>query len=162
MKKWLITFALLLLGVSFFISGTWLKTQQQQIEQANEEHRQTIRKLKDIKQTNKWLREIIIPYFSTMPQSKYDAELDMIRFYDQYAQRYRFKVSKFIYYDTSAKLDIGFSFVPKNQSDIDHFLTLRYPNGFLQIQLLTLKDGEFSGVLTIIQPMQGTKNASGQ
>ena len=160
--KWLLTFTLLVFGILFFASTTWFEDQQAQVEQINEGNRQTIRELQDVKQTTKWLREIIIPYFSTMPLNKQDAELDMIRFYDHYSQQYNLKVSKFIYYDSSAKMDIGFSFVPKSNKDIDQFLSLRYSKGFLQIQTLTMKEGAISGVLTIIQPMQGVTNASGQ
>lgn len=159
-SKWLITFVLLLLGIFFLASATWFEREQLQIEQVSEEHRQTLRELHDIKQTTQWLKNVVIPYFSTMPLNKRDAELDMIRFYDQHAQRYHLKVSKFIYYDDSAKMDIGFSFIPKNANDIDQFLALKYPNGFTQIQALTFKDGIMSGVMTIIQPMQGEINAS--
>lgn len=158
--KWLITFTLLVFGIFFLASATWFEREQLQIEQINEEHRQTIQELRNIKQTTQWLKDVVIPYFSTMPLTKHDAELDMIRFYDQYAQRYHLKVSKFIYYDSSAKMDIGFSFIPKNGNDIDQFLALKYPKGFTQIQVLTLKDGVMSGVMTIIQPMQGAIDAS--
>jgi hypothetical protein len=59
-------------------------------------------------------------------------------------------------------MDVAFTFVPKNQDDINTFLALRYTSGFLQIQQLTSKEGSMSGIITIIQPMKGAVNASGQ
>ena len=160
--KWLLTFILLVFGIMLLSSVTWFDAKRALTEQITQGYRDNIRELQNIKQTTQWLREIVIPYFSTMPLSKTDAELDMIRFYDQYAKTYNFKVTQFIYYDTSAKMDIGFSFFPKTPNDLNRFLALRYDNGFLQIQQFSSKEGEISGVLTIIQPMQGDLNASGQ
>jgi len=158
--KWFITFILLCIGILLFASVTWFETQQAQIEQINQEHRDNIRDLQNIKHSNQWLHEVVIPYFSTIPATKHDAQLDMIQFYDKYARTYNFQVSKFLYYDTSAKIDIGFSFIPKNQNDIDRFLTLKYEHGFLQIQQFKLENGVISGILTLIQPMKGEANAS--
>jgi len=160
--KWFITFILLSIGLLLFASVTWFDSKRFQTEQIIQEYRQNIHELQNIKQTNQWLRDIVIPYFSTMPLSKTNAELGMIHFYDRYSHQYNFKVSQFIYYDTSAKMDVGFSFSPKSQNDIDRFLALRYENGFLQIQKFSSKEGTIEGVLTIIQPMQGDVNASGQ
>lgn len=160
--KWLLTFILLVFGIMLLSSVMWFDSKRFQTEQITQSHRDNIRELQNIKQTTQWLRNVVIPYFSTMPLSKANAELDMIHFYDRYSQAYNFKVSQFIYYDTSAKMDIGFSFVPKNQEDINRFLALKYTNGFLQIQEFSSKEGTISGVLTIIQPMEGDLNASGQ
>lgn len=159
--KWLITFVLMCMGIFLLASVGWFDGKRFQTQQVTQEYRDNIRELQNIKQTNQWLREVVVPYFSTMPLSKTNAELDMIHFYDRYSHQYNFKVSKFIYYDSSAKMDVGFSFSPKNQNDIDRFLALRYENGFLQIQQFSSKEGTVSGVLTIIQPMQGEINASG-
>lgn len=160
--KWLLTFIFLVFGIMLLSSVTWFDTKRSLTQNIIREYRNDIQELQNIKQTTQWLRNIIIPYFSTMPLSKTNAEQDMIHFYDRYAKTYNFKVAQFIYYDTSAKMDIGFSFFPKNQDDINRFLALRYENGFLQIQNFTSKEGEISGILTIIQPMQGDLNASGQ
>jgi len=159
--KWFITFILTSMAIVLLASVTWFDSKRFQTQQVIQEYRDNIRELQNIKQTNQWLRDVVIPYFSTMPLSKANAELDMIHFYDRYSHQYNFKVSKFIYYDGSAKMDVGFSFSPKNQNDIDRFLALRYENGFLQIQQFSSKEGTVSGVLTIIQPMQGEINASG-
>jgi hypothetical protein len=159
--KWLITFILLTIGILLLSTVTWFDNKRSQTEQITQAYRTNIRELQNIKQTNQWLHDVVIPYFSTMPLTKSNAELDMIHFYDHYSQQYNFKVSQFIYYDSSAKMDIGFSFVPKNQNDIDHFLALRYENGFLQIQKFSSQEGTISGILTIIQPMKGDLNASG-
>jgi hypothetical protein len=159
--KWLITFTLLSIGIVLLATVTWFDNKRVQTQQITQKYHANIRELKNIKQTNQWLREVVIPYLSTIPMTKSNAELDMIHFYDCYSQQYNFKVSKFIYYDISAKMDIGFSFSPKNQNDIDRFLALRYDNGFLQIQKFSSKDGTISGVLTVIQPMKGDINASG-
>ncbi len=160
--RWLLTFILLVFGILLLSSVTWFDGKRSLTEQITQGDRDNIRELQNIKQTNRWLRDVVIPYFSTMPLSKTNAELDMIHFYDHYAHTYNFKVSQFIYYDTSAKMDIGFSFLPKNQNDIDRFLALHYEKGFLQIQNFSSKEGTISGILTIIQPMEGDINASGQ
>ena len=161
-SKWLLIFTLMVIGVLGVSSVGWFETQQSQVEEITQVHRDTLHELQNIKQTNQWLKEVVIPYFSTMPLTKRDAELDMIRFYDSYFKKYNFRVSKFIYYDDSAKMDVAFTFIPKNQDDINTFLALRYPSGFLQIQQLTSKEGSMSGIITIIQPMKGAVNASGQ
>lgn len=161
-QKWLLIFASLMIGVLAFSSVEWFETKQAQVEEITQVHRDTLHELQNIKQTNQWLKEVVIPYFSTMPLTKKDAELDMIRFYDAYFKKYNFRVSKFIYYDDSAKMDVAFTFVPKHQDDINTFLALKYPSGFLQIQQLTSKEGSISGIITIIQPMKGVANASGQ
>ncbi len=160
--KWFLTFTLLLFGVLLLSSVDWFDAKRFQTQQITQSYRNNIRELQNIKQTTQWLRDVVIPNFSTIPLSKTDAELDMIHFYDHYSHTYHFKVSQFIYYDSSAKMDIGFSFIPKNQDDINRFLSLRYPNGFLQIQNFSSKEGTISGILTLIQPMQGDFNASGQ
>lgn len=160
--KWVLTLTLLIFGILLLSSTSWFDNKSIFTKQATQGYRDNIRELQNIKQTTQWLREIVIPYFSTMPLSKADAELDMIRFYDQYAKTYNFKVTQFIYYDTSAKMDIGFSFFPKNHHDLNRFLALRYDNGFLQIQKFSSREGTISGIITIIQPMQGDLNASGQ
>lgn len=160
--KWLITFALLSIAIISLATVSWFDNKRFQTQQITEEYRANIRELQNIKQTNQWLQEVVIPYFSTMPLTKNNAELDMIYFYDRYSKLYNFKVSKFIYYDNSAKMDIGFSFSPKNQNDIDHFLALRYDNGFFQIKQFSSKEGIISGIATIIQPMKGDINASDQ
>ncbi|MGZ5209088.1 MAG: hypothetical protein ACXWB0_08735 [Sulfuricurvum sp.] len=162
MLRWLLTFILLVFGILLLSSVTWFDGKRSLTEQVTQGYRDNIIELQNIKHTNQWLRDVVIPYFSTMPLSKANAELDMIDFYDRYAHTYNFKVSQFIYYDTSAKMDIGFSFIPKNQDAIDRFLALHYEKGFLQIQNISSKEGTISGVLTIIQPMQGDINASGQ
>lgn len=159
-QKWVMTFILLCIAVISFASVQWLESQQAQVEQITQQNRDTIRELQNINNTNQWLRKIVIPYFSTIPMSNRNAELDMIHFYDRYAHQYDFKVSQFIYYDTSAKMDVGFTFTPKSPDDIDRFLALRYENGFLQIQTIASKEGVISGILTIIQPVQGGTNAS--
>jgi hypothetical protein len=149
------------MGALFFASVEWFESKQTEMEQITQANRESIRQLQNINNINRWLRETVIPYFSILPLNQKNAELDMIRFYDQYASRYNFRVSQFIYHDSSTKMDIGFSFIPKNQNEIDHFLALNYPNGFLQIKTFSSKEGSISGVLTIIQPMQGDSNASG-
>jgi len=159
--KWFITFILTSMAIVLLASVTWFDGKRLQTQQVIQEYRDNIRELQNIKRTNEWLQDVVIPYFSTMSLSKTNAELDMIHFYDRYSHQYNFKVSKFIYYDSSAKMDVGFSFSPKNQNDIDWFLALRYENGFLQIQQFSSKEGTVSGVLTIIQPMQGDLHASG-
>jgi hypothetical protein len=58
-------------------------------------------------------------------------------------------------------MDVSFDFTPKNQDDIDRFLALRYDRGFIQIKQFTTEEGIISGILTIIQPIQGESNASG-
>ena len=161
-QKWILIFALMVIGVLAISTVGWFETQQAQVEEITQVHRNTLQELQNIKQTNQWLKEVVIPYFSTMPLTKRDAELDMIRFYDTHFKQYNFRVSKFIYYDDSAKMDVAFSFVPKNQDDINTFLALKYPNGFLQIQQLASKEGSMSGIITIIQPMKEVANASGQ
>ncbi|MFH0710565.1 MAG: hypothetical protein V2A75_10165 [Pseudomonadota bacterium] len=160
--KWLLTFILLVFGILLLSSVTWFDGKRSLTEQFTQGYRDNIIELQNIKYTNQWIRDVVIPNFSTMPLSKANAELDMINFYDRYTHTYNFKVSQFIYYDTSAKMDIGFSFIPKNQDAIDRFLALHYEKGFLQIQNISSKEGTISGVLTIIQPMQGDINASGQ
>jgi hypothetical protein len=161
-QKWLLIFITLVIGVLAISTVGWFETKQAEVETVTQSYRDTLQELQNIKQTNQWLKEVVIPYFSTMPLTKGDAELDMIRFYDAHFKKYNFRVSRFIYYDDSAKMDIAFSFIPKNQDDIYTFLALRYPNGFLQIQTLASKEGSMSGIITIIQPMKGVANASGQ
>lgn len=160
--KWVLTLTLLIFGILLLSSVSWFDNKSIFTKQATQGYRDNIRELRNIKTTNQWLQNVVIPYFSSMPLSKTNAELDMIDFYDHYSSNYNFKVSQFIYYDTSAKMDIGFSFIPKNQDDIDRFLSLRYEKGFLQIQKFSSKEGTISGIITIIQPMQGDFNASGQ
>jgi hypothetical protein len=160
--KWVLTFILLIFGILLLSSVSWFDEKSALTQQATQGYRDNIRELRNIKTTNQWLQNVVIPYFSSMPLSKANAELDMIHFYDQHSSIYNFKVSQFIYYDSSAKMDIGFSFIPKSQDDIDRFLSLRYEKGFLQIQKLSAKEGAISGIITIIQPMQGDLNASGQ
>ncbi len=160
--KWFLTFILLVFGILLLSSVTWFDGKRSLTQQVTQGYRDNIIELQNIKYTNQWIRDVVIPNFSTMTLSKANAELDMIDFYDHYAHTYNFKVSQFIYYDTSAKMDIGFSFIPKNQDAIDRFLALYYEKGFLQIQNISSKEGTISGVLTIIQPMQGDINASGQ
>lgn len=159
--RWLLTFVLLVIAVLSSASVEWFEAKRLQTEQITGVYRDHIRELQNMNDTNKWLKNVVIPYFASMPLSKRDAELDMIHFYDQYAQRYNFGVSQFIYYDTSAKMDVSFDFDPKNQDDIDRFLALRYDSGFIQIKEFTTEEGTISGILTIIQPMQGEANASG-
>lgn len=161
-KNWLTTLILLSLGVLFFASAEWFIIKQSEVERINQEYRDTIYELENITLSNQWLQKVSLSYLSDMPQTKYDAEIEMIKFYDRYSHLYNFKVSQFIYYDTSAKMDIGFSFVPKNQDDINRFLRLKYNYGFLQIQRFSFKEGEMSGVITLIQPIEGDTNASEQ
>lgn len=158
--KWFLTFSLLTLGVLFFASVEWFELKQSEVEQINQEYRNTIRELQNIKHSNQWLRESALTDFGGMPQTKEDADINMIKFYDRYSHLYNFKVSKFIYYAPSAKMDIGFSFIPKNQDDINRFLALKYPYGYLQISQLTAKEGIISGIITVIQPIAGEINAS--
>ncbi len=161
-QKWLLIFTTLVIGVLAISTVGWFEAKQAEVQTVTQSCRDTLQELKNIKQTNQWLKEVVIPYFSTMPLTKGDAELDMIRFYDDHFKKYNFRVSRFIYYDDSAKMDIAFSFIPKNQDDIYTFLALRYPSGFLQIQQLASKEGSMSGIITIIQPMKGVANVSGQ
>ena len=161
-QKWLLIFSLMIVGVLSFSSVGWFEAKQVEVEAVTQSYRDTLHELQNIKQTNQWLKEVVIPYFSTMPLAKLDAELDMIHFYDAHFKQYNFRVARFIYYDDSAKMDIAFSFVPKNQDDIYTFLALKYPSGFLQIQQLTSKEGRMDGIITIIQPMKEAVNASGQ
>ncbi|MFZ2968493.1 MAG: hypothetical protein WA080_05490 [Sulfuricurvum sp.] len=159
--KWLSIFIFLAMGNILLALAGWFDTKQVETEQIIQKERDAIRELRTIKETNTWLYESVIPYFSTLPLPQKQAELGMIDFYDRYAHVYHFQVSQFIYYDTSAKMDIGFSFVPKNQGEIDRFLALTYDQGFLQIQRIASSKGEMSGILTLIQPLSGDHNASG-
>ena len=82
----------MVIGVLAISTVGWFETQQSQVEEITQVHRDTLHELQNIKQTNQWLKEVVIPYFSTMPLTKRDAELDMIRFYDSYFKKYNFRV----------------------------------------------------------------------
>lgn len=154
-KRLVISFILLSLGALLIGSISWFEEKRLNVERLNDQTKNDLRELREIERTNQWLSKNIIPRLGKQILNNEDIELNMISFYDRYASLYQFRVSKFVYYDTSAKMDIGFSFVPKNAADIDRFLALYYADGFIQIKELSYKDDSLSGVLTLIHPVKG-------
>lgn len=159
-KRLFISFVLLSLSALLIGSVPWLEEKRLTIERLNDQTKNDLRELREIDQTNRWLTKNILPRIENQILENEAIELSMIAFYDQYASLYQFRVSKFVYYDTSAKMDIGFTFVPKNPSDIDRFLALRYLDGFIQIKELSYKEDRISGILTLIHPIKGGENAT--
>lgn len=159
-KRLFISFVLLSLSALLIGSVSWLEEKRLTVERLNDQTKNDLRELREIEQTNRWLTKNILPRIGNQILENEAIELSMIAFYDQYASLYQFRVSKFVYYDTSAKMDIGFTFVPKNPSDIDRFLALRYLDGFIQIKELSYKEDSMSGILTLIHPIKGGENAT--
>lgn len=158
-KRLILSFILLFFSGLSIGSISWLEEKQAEIERLNEQSKNDLRELQGIGRTNQWLTRKVLPTLSNNTFDNEKIELGMISFYDTYASFYNFRVSQFIYYDTSAKMDIGFSFIPKNSSEVDRFLGLRYPYGYIQIKELSFKEGTLSGILTLIQPIKGENNA---
>ena len=159
-KRWVLTFSMMAMGIVLLSAAQWFETQALQIDQVTKGYKDDLREIRSISETHEWIERVAIPYFASVPMSTTEAELDMIRFFDRHAKTYRFKVEKFVYYEGAAKMDIGFSFVPKNQDDIARFLAIRYDQGWVQLQKFGIKEGEMSGTLTLIQPVSGEFNAS--
>ncbi|MDD5716548.1 MAG: hypothetical protein PHW64_01995 [Sulfuricurvum sp.] len=157
-RKWLWMVGMTCGGVFFMGTADWFSQKSAEIASITDTYRQDIAELKKIRDINLWLKQVIIPHFSAIPETQSDAEIAMIRFYDRYSKTFNFKVSKFIYYDTAAKMDLGFSFRTHSQEDIDRLLSLRFEGGFIQIQTLEIRPGEMNGILTLIQPIQGEIN----
>lgn len=160
MIRWFITTILILVGTLSYIAASWFEAQELQNEALSETYRTSIKELRNIKQTNEWLKHTIIPYFNISNYKQEHPELSIIHFYDQYFKLYNFKVAQFIYYNGSANMDIEFSFQPKDSNDLYHFLQLKYPDGFVKITSLSYQDGKATGILTIIHPLSEDYNAT--
>jgi hypothetical protein len=159
-KRWLLTFFMMAMGIVLLAIGEWLETKSLEIDQITKGYKDDLREIRSIDETSRWLENVAIPYFSSTPMTRSEVEVDMIRFYDRYANLYQFNIVKFVYYDTAAKMEIGFSFSPKNKDDIARFLALRYDQGLIQIQKAEMSKGKMNGILTLIQPLSGETNAS--
>lgn len=151
----------LVLSVLMLALTEWFDEQQNVVLQINREHRSEIQKLKKIKTINEWLDRIVKPSLDKVPVGIQDSDEGLVSFFDEHAEKFNFKVTKYIYKsEQTHNLDISFK-IPRNDKErLSELLSLKRDIGFLQFKTFTLKDKDLVGKLRIIQPLYGDINAS--
>lgn len=148
----------LILGVLAFILIAWFDEQETKIEALNKKHEQEILKIKKVTQVNGWLKGSLAPMAVSQQASLEDGALNLVRFYDDYTQKYNIKLEKYFYEDgVMQKMDLAYKVDANDSKTLKELTKMDYPHGFLQFTELKSNQDSITGKIQLIQPHNGSK-----
>jgi len=142
-----------ILAIFLYFLNIWYEQQNLKIEKLNREYNSEIKKIKEIKQINSWLRQNVKQDLKKIPKSAEDADANLIHFFDMYAKTYSFKVDKFIYEDNKAHyINLQYQIPRDNYKILSQFINQEYPNGYFFLKSFTIDNAVLQGELVVMQP----------
>jgi len=153
MMKISIIAANIVLAIFLYFLTLWYEQQDIQIQQINKKYRSDIRKLKEVKRIDDWLKKNVKQNLKKIPNSSEIADIQLIHFFDTHAKEYSFQVEKFIYKDEKAHfLNIKYAISRDNYKSLLKFMKQEYKGGYLFIKSFNIEKAMVKGELIVVQP----------
>ncbi len=132
---------------------SWFEVKEAEIRSINSKHKRDIQKLKKIPSLNAAIEKYVRPALKIQPKNAQEADLKLIRFFDEYAKKYDFKVDKYMYSDDIAHyLDITYSLQRSEKKNLNNFMKTFFKSGFIQFKEFQAKGETLDGKIQLVQP----------
>ncbi len=160
-KKIILSFIFSIFSFALYIYNDYLLFKINETNMTNIKQRENITNLKEIKETNKWIKEDVKNEKVIWIQNTSESKVKMIDFFDKNKDKYNFKVKKFFYLESDeSRMIISFKIIPENEEDIHNLFNLKLDKGILIFSSIQNKGKNIFGEITLIQKIGGENNVS--
>lgn len=159
--KYVIIIAINFILCALFIGLVqWFEKEKESIVAINKKNHQEMMKLQKISKINEKIEQQILQNIQKLPQDFEQSAIKIVKFYDANSQRYNLVVKNYLSSDSNGeKIDFAFKLSRDNIDALNRFIDLEYEGGFLKFSELLMKQKDIMGVIQIIQPHNGKKDA---